>query len=67
MSDYLFKGKLISGAHAVHLLRAIETVQYQVPNPTSEDIEILTKIADDFGKQFEEDLKAYAKSISNDE
>lgn len=57
MSEYIFRGKPIDGAHAFVLLGSIKRVLMEAPNPTKEEIESLEKIVEDFGNKLEEDLK----------
>lgn len=58
MSDYIFRGKPISGPAAHRLLRSIKEVFLKAPNPTLNDIVDLLKIVDDFGQKFEDDLRS---------
>ena len=57
MSDYSFRGKPITGAHAYVLLGAIRMVQKEAPNLLPEDIETLQEIVDEFEKKFTHDLR----------
>ena len=57
MDKYLFRGQEITGLHAYSLLRAIQLVQRDAPNPTAEEIQQLQGFVHHFEQQFMEDLQ----------
>ena len=58
MSDYLFRGETISGPAAWMLLGSIKRVLTECPDPTLEDVLVLSGIVKDFEEKFDEDLKS---------
>lgn len=66
MDKYLFRGKEITGAHAAFLLRSIELVQQEAPNPTPEEIASLREMVADFGVKFQESMQAILQEELND-
>jgi len=61
MSEYSFRGKPITGPHALVLVKAWEVVQEACL--TREDIPTLQCIVDDFAKKFEEGLQRQEAEI----
>jgi len=61
-NEYLFRGKVISGAEAYIILNNIRRVLQLAPNPTQEDIDALEKIVADFEVQLVADMEAYEAS-----
>lgn len=57
MSNYSFRGKSISGFSAAVLLKAIQRVNEEAPNPTPEDIKALEEIVAAFEVEYVESLR----------
>ena len=64
MSDYIFRGKTISGAHAAGLLKSIQQVMIEAPNPTLVDIAALLDIVEDFNDEFDQSLRDHANELA---
>jgi hypothetical protein len=57
MSDYMFRGKPITGAMAYVLFDSIQRVLEEAPNPTDEDMKVLSEIMTDWDEKIEEEFQ----------